>query len=158
MHERLLTREEFFDLVWTKPMVQLAKEFGLSDVGLAKACKRHNIPRPDRGYWAKRAVGKAPKRPALPPRPLGAQEIRFSIPPPVAERKTDPELASWIERENDPANKILVPDTVHRYHALVRATKDYRSGRGPADGALAIHVSSDAMPRVSALERAPCRV
>lgn len=32
-------------------MSRLSKEFGLSDVGLAKLCKRHNIPRPGLGYW-----------------------------------------------------------------------------------------------------------
>jgi len=36
----------------------LATHFGISDVGLAKACKRANIPTPDRGYWARAAAGK----------------------------------------------------------------------------------------------------
>jgi hypothetical protein len=31
------TRQELYDLVWATPMVKLAKEFGLSDVGLRKA-------------------------------------------------------------------------------------------------------------------------
>jgi hypothetical protein len=30
------TRQELYDLVWATPMVKLAKEFGLSDVGLRK--------------------------------------------------------------------------------------------------------------------------
>lgn len=29
-------REEFYDLAWSKPMTQLAKEFALSDVALHK--------------------------------------------------------------------------------------------------------------------------
>ncbi len=50
--ERILTRKELFDLVWSKPIQHLAREFKLSDVGLAKTCKRYAIPRPERGYWA----------------------------------------------------------------------------------------------------------
>lgn len=40
------TREEFYDLVWSKPMTHLAKEFRLSDVALHKICKKHGIPKP----------------------------------------------------------------------------------------------------------------
>ena len=47
-----LTREELYERVWTTPMRKLAVEFGLSDVGLAKVCRRHKIPWPARGYWA----------------------------------------------------------------------------------------------------------
>jgi len=31
-------------------------EMGISDIGLAKICKRHNIPRPGLGYWGKEQV------------------------------------------------------------------------------------------------------
>jgi hypothetical protein len=41
-----LTRQELYDLVWETPTRHLCKQFGLSDVGLAKTCKRLNIPRP----------------------------------------------------------------------------------------------------------------
>jgi len=40
-----MTREELYELVWSKPVRQLAGEFGFSNVGLAKICKRHEIPR-----------------------------------------------------------------------------------------------------------------
>ena len=52
--------------VWSTPMQKLAAEFGLSDVGLAKLCKRHQTPVPGRGYWARLRVGQNPKRPPLP--------------------------------------------------------------------------------------------
>jgi hypothetical protein len=47
------TREELYDLVWSRPISKLAKELGVSDVGLAKACKRADVPLPGLGYWAK---------------------------------------------------------------------------------------------------------
>lgn len=65
-----LTRRELYTQVWSRPMRDLAKEFGISDVALKKTCTRHNIPTPERGYWAKRAAGKAVKSTPLPdPRP-----------------------------------------------------------------------------------------
>lgn len=53
-----LTREELFEQVWSKPVRQIAAELGISDVGLAKSCRRSGIPLPRQGYWvAMSAVG-----------------------------------------------------------------------------------------------------
>jgi len=48
-----LVRKELHTIVWTAPMVEVAARFGVSDVGLAKICRRACIPTPPRGYWAK---------------------------------------------------------------------------------------------------------
>lgn len=48
-----------YSRVWSTPMSKLARELDISDVGLAKACRRHSIPRPPRGYWARLAAGKS---------------------------------------------------------------------------------------------------
>lgn len=61
-----IKRSELYAKVWQTPMTRLAKEFDISDVGLAKACKRHDIPTPRAGYWAKHAHGKAPVPTPLP--------------------------------------------------------------------------------------------
>jgi hypothetical protein len=63
----LLTREELYARVWSVPMLQLAREFGISDVALGRMCRRRNIPCPPPGYWAKRRAGRPPPRPLLPP-------------------------------------------------------------------------------------------
>lgn len=60
------TRQEFYDLVWSKPLTHLAKEFALSDVALHKVCKRHGIPHPPLGWWAKKAAGKPVTQAPLP--------------------------------------------------------------------------------------------
>lgn len=49
---KTFTRKELYELVWSTPMKTLAASFGLSDVGLAKACRKADIPLPERGYWA----------------------------------------------------------------------------------------------------------
>lgn len=53
-----LSRKELYDKVWGKPMIQLAKEFNLSDNGLRKICKKFEIPIPPVGYWQKLQYGK----------------------------------------------------------------------------------------------------
>ena len=61
------SREALYELVWSESTRTLAARFGISDVGLAKACKRTNIPTPDRGYWARVAAGQECQRTPLPP-------------------------------------------------------------------------------------------
>jgi hypothetical protein len=47
-------------------MRTLAKEFGLSDVGLAKICEKHHIPRPPVGHWVRVERGHHPEQTPLP--------------------------------------------------------------------------------------------
>lgn len=61
-----LSRQELYARVWSTPMRKLAMEFGISDVGLAKLCRRHKVPVPGRGYWARLAADQKPKRIPLP--------------------------------------------------------------------------------------------
>lgn len=63
---KTFTRREFYDLVWSKPMIHLAKECGVSDVALHKICRKHNIPNPPLGWWAKKAAGKVVQQIPLP--------------------------------------------------------------------------------------------
>lgn len=60
-------RVQIYEEIWAEPIQHVAKRYSMSDVGLAKVCKKLNIPRPGLGYWAKKAAGKPiPKRPLLP--------------------------------------------------------------------------------------------
>jgi hypothetical protein len=47
----------------------VAKRYGVSDVAIAKACALLAIPKPPRGYWAKKTAGQELlARPPLPKR------------------------------------------------------------------------------------------
>jgi hypothetical protein len=61
-----LTRQELYEMVWSKPMSSLAKDFGISDVALAKRCREVDVPIPYRGYWARKAAGQMPPQLLLP--------------------------------------------------------------------------------------------
>ena len=59
-------REELYEKVWSLPTREVAKHYGFSDVRLGKVCKILRVPKPGRGYWAKKDAGKpTPKRPPL---------------------------------------------------------------------------------------------
>jgi hypothetical protein len=84
-HAHYLKREDLHKLVWTAPVSEIAFRMGISDVGLAKACRRADIPLPARGYWAKVGAGHTVGVDPLPPAPVGLPEfIRitgFHVPP-----------------------------------------------------------------------------
>lgn len=46
-----LSAEELRELVWSKPMRDVAKDLGVSDVAVKKSCLRLGIETPKRGHW-----------------------------------------------------------------------------------------------------------
>jgi hypothetical protein len=77
-----LTREALYERVWAEPVEKLAKSWGLSGRGLAKACERARVPVPPRGYWARVQNGQRPRRTPLPKVERGYPvEITVHVPP-----------------------------------------------------------------------------
>ncbi len=74
----VVPRELLYKKVWRVPMQKLAREFGISDVGLGKLCRRRKIPIPPIGYWLRLRVGQRPDRTALPPLESPEPNGRFS--------------------------------------------------------------------------------
>lgn len=154
-----LPRKALYDLVWSKPISQVAKEFGISDVGLAKRCRAHEIPLPGLGYWRKKETGKDVHQPRL-PEFKGSDEVFFTVEIPDEDEfgnvkpKTFPE---YVVFEKNPENVIRVPAVLsdpHRFVAaakkhLERAKPDYKMGWLVARGAetLDIRVCRDSVDR-----------
>jgi len=115
-------RDELYEQVWAKPMRELAKEHGISDVALAKICKKLDIPRPGRGYWARKAAGKRVKQTALPPLSPGkSPEHRVSRwKDPLANQEVGDEAQSLLAREADPSMAITVPAELQNPHKWIR--------------------------------------
>ncbi|AEY67524.1 hypothetical protein [Clostridium sp. BNL1100] len=59
-------RGKLYDEVWAKPVVQVAVQYGVSDVAIHKVCKSLNVPVPPRGYWARIRSGEKIKKTPLP--------------------------------------------------------------------------------------------
>lgn len=63
---KTITREELYEMVWAEPAVKVAARLGISDVAVAKLCKKLSVPKPPVGYWAKKEAGKDLPIPPLP--------------------------------------------------------------------------------------------
>lgn len=62
-----IPRHQLYEQVWSQPMTRLARQYGISDVALAKICRKLGIPYPGRGYWRRKQTGKVVKQIPLPP-------------------------------------------------------------------------------------------
>lgn len=119
------TRKELYKAVWSKPLTQLAKGIGVSDVAIAKRCRRNNIPVPGLGYWRKIETGsKVPRTPL--PKWKGPDEIEFY--PQFERRPAQPDTISaeppaYVQFEQAPENLVVVLDSLSRPHPLVRDAK-----------------------------------
>lgn len=128
-----VTRQQLYDQVWATPMRKLATTYGLSDVGLAKVCRRHEIPRPPVGYWAKKEFGKPVRQAPL--RNVSDPELETIVfyPDEVRETKhqeTERELPSFedladlVKQELGRQGTIAVPATLSSPHPVVVSTRD----------------------------------
>lgn len=109
-----LSREELYKQIWKTPARVLAEQFDISDVGLAKTCKRMGIPRPPRGYWARREAGKEVKAVPLPPaKPTDKLSVEFH-------RATHPKRPTTPRRDLIPAQLFHSFDEPHPLVDLTR--------------------------------------
>ena len=61
-----IDRENLYEEVWEIPTSQLTKKYCISDVALSKICKKLNVPKPQRGYWARKSASQQVHRQKLP--------------------------------------------------------------------------------------------
>ena len=115
-----VSREALYEEVWSDPATVVAPRYGLSDVGLLKACKKLRIPVPGRGYWAKVKADRPTQKSPLPALAAGA---KTAGPTPLSEEEAA--LRARVQdallqtRQSQPP--ISVPSELVDPHALVRA-------------------------------------
>lgn len=121
-----LNRTKLYEMVWEKPVTRLAKKFGLSDVGFAKICRKHDIPLPERGHWARLAAGqKVLKRPLSDPENDEAIEI-YERKPVSEEIRASQRKQKERERQLvESVGVIEVPSVLDSPHKLTRMTQKF---------------------------------
>ena len=122
---RGLTREELYDLIWSRPATKLANELGITYYTLMKVCSELAVPKPPAGYWQHVSSGRSPERLPLPELGVGIPREAFIEPqestlPPWIENA---EVVSKIAGEREPRNRIRVVHTLRDPHPLIRETK-----------------------------------
>lgn len=115
-------REELYEQVWEHPIREVAKNYGISDVALAKICKKLDVPRPGRGYWARIAAGKSVQKPALTPHAHGkpSEHTVSRWHDPVEDIEFSAEAQALLAIEHGPDMEISVPDQLDSPHEWVR--------------------------------------
>lgn len=128
-----LTRKELYDLVWSIPMRTLAPEYGLSDVGFVKLCKRMSVVTPYRGYWTKLQFGHRPKKLRL-----AKWNESFGKEPTVSmtrrREKSDEELTDvdlLVRAEHEPDRKISISAEAKLHPLVAKTLKALPKSRDP---------------------------
>ena len=120
-HDSTWNRQELYEKVWQFPLRKLAVEYGISDVGLAKVCRKLEIPLPGLGHWTRIACGQTIARPLLPVMeniPALIRHIRES------ETRVLPEDTPELERIERVAVATTLPVTkAMRAHPLIEKTR-----------------------------------
>jgi hypothetical protein len=133
-----LYREELYEQVWSIPMTKLAKQYQISDVGLAKICKKLKIPVPGRGYWAKKGKKKRPPLLLIKGVPEFAVHRIFPENPNLEKeqnKEENDEIQVLVAFEENPENYIKVPEKLYSPHPLVAFTKQcLRTGHSDTYG------------------------
>ncbi|MGP8201614.1 MAG: hypothetical protein ACLQU4_19160 [Limisphaerales bacterium] len=132
-----LSRQELYGLIWSSPATKVAADFGVSDVAVHKRCIKLNIPRPSRGYWAKLAAGRRPRKKPLPPT---ADEVFVQL----AQRHVGKTLAL-------PENGVsLHPVASELLQALTKAKPEFQKHIGLRTPSLPeVNISKDLAQRVA---------
>lgn len=145
-----IERQTLYEEVWAEPMLQLAKRYNISDVGLKKVCVKLCIPVPPRGYWAKVEAGKPVRKATLPMPSQGKDHAWIG-------KKRDPFAGEYRQVDakqlavdrSKAGVRVVVSERLLRPHCLVLATikreKSLRSRTPPPwrdlPAGLAIRVS-----------------
>ena len=143
MTRKEISRQELYELVWSKPLTKLSREFGVSDSFLGRICRELKVPLPGMGYWRKVECGTAERRPPL-PEPDPGTENYFRV-----------SSTERFKLKDEGAPMIPVPEKLGQPHPLITKTMQLlkKTPYGylhPTEGPeypLNIRVSVESMPR-----------
>jgi hypothetical protein len=121
----MISRDELYRLVWSEPMTKLAERFDVSGSYLARVCTVLNVPRPERGHWAKLAHGKSSPQPPL-PAPQPGDPLSWS-----KEGDRSPEPRPKAPPRRRPETKVRIPR--NQVHGLIRGARAHFENSRPVD-------------------------
>lgn len=135
MSQETWNREELYEKVWSKPVVKVAEEYGVSDVAIAKVCRKLSVPVPGRGYWAKKEHGHTVNRKPL-PKLAQAVVVTRSIPSvvesaqkgPVVHKDDEAEFAQIDQWVVDSSFAFLTSPKALRHPLIVATRSALREG------------------------------
>lgn len=138
------TRQELYEMVWERPLTAIAKEIGVSDSALGKACRKAGVTRPDQGLWAKLKAGKPTQKRPLAYRFPGAtnsvhiggnryhyQYARYNdLDEPIGPPPTfDEDIDDLLTRIKKMVGKVAYPTLSSGAHPIIRKLLEHDEER-----------------------------
>lgn len=142
------TRESLYELVWSKPISSIAKEYNILDYVIRKICKKYEIPIPKLGHWQKLQHGKQPEKEKLSPSEKW-KDVEIKLSDRDKDVSTNPYLIRLSVLAKDIEKKhpklILVPDRLTNPDPMIVAVKpNLESKKGIGWNGLKVSVSNSA--------------
>lgn len=123
----IFTRRELYNLVWSKPITTITKEYACSYHGLRKICKEYNIPTPKGGHWSKLRHGKESSQDRLP----NGDNVKIDL----AELNKTNESSNSLKKQKkvfeDSKLNFSVPKRLTKPHYLVKEARSIMKDRKP---------------------------
>lgn len=119
-----LIREELYRKIWEQPTVKVAAEFRISDVGLAKICRKMDVPKPPLGYWRRIETGAKIAPTPLPPADEKTTRFVFLSVSDESDR-VSAEVQAKIDFEDKPENQIKIAKHLSDAHPLVKKAQQF---------------------------------
>jgi hypothetical protein len=137
-----MTRQQLYDLVWSRSVGAVAASIPMSHVNLRKLCAKHQVPIPPLGHWRKSLTRQAADKVPL---PLGVGEQRIWIKRFLQRR---PSHAAVAQRSLDGRHEC----TEKTKRSLERVTPNKRGAlAAEGAGAASVIVAPETVPRALAL-------
>ncbi len=120
-----VTREQLYDLVWSKTLAKLTEEFAYTNEGIKKICKEFDVPMPDNGYWSKLKFDSNIQKTKLNPVFNKEDKIQLSIREQGNLENVDqtPLTRRTKEIENNVKAPLIVPEKLINPDILIQNTK-----------------------------------
>jgi len=123
-NQKKINRETLYEEIWTEPMTTVALRYNMSDVGLAKNCKKMNIPRPGLGYWARVQAGQKIVRIPLPPPKLHSPTELMVTLLNAEEQERKQSLTKKFAAEKFPVDDVIPDAVLSDPHPLIKKASE----------------------------------
>lgn len=124
MSNTIISRKELYDLVWSTPMITLAKKYSITDYGLRKVCKSMNIPLPKPGYWERMKVGRPDDIEKLSESYSGVNEMTLSLRSDEEENTNALVKSTRVKSEDEIDLAFRIPERLTNPDKLIINTKE----------------------------------
>lgn len=133
MEQTTIDRDALYEQVWLKPLTHLAKEYGLSDVGLKKICNKMEVPTPPRGHWQRIEHGHKVEQIPLPElTEKGVDRVAIASRAP-----SEPKKELLTERQQEALASVEEEEPESTLHPFVeRSLKSFNAAKADEKGIL----------------------